>query len=41
MIPNLFFERGSFRINESAKFEKNQQKLFALSFELKSLLMIN
>ena len=32
---NLFFGRRSFCSNESAKFEKNVQKVFALFFELK------
>ena len=29
LIPNLFFGRGSFISNESAKYEKNLQKIFA------------
>ena len=34
-IPNLFFGLGSYCSSESAKFEKNLQKVFALFFELK------
>ena len=34
-IPNLYFECERFSSNKSAKFEKNPQKLFALSLELK------
>ena len=29
LIPNLFFGHGSFSSSESAKFEKNRQKIFA------------
>ena len=32
MILNLFSGRGSFSGNESAKFEKNLQKIFAFFF---------
>ena len=36
LILNLFFGHGSF-CSESAKFEKNLQKIFALSLELKEI----
>ena len=32
MIPNLLSGTGSFSSNESAKFEKNLQKIFAFFF---------
>ena len=32
MIPNLFFRRGSFSCNTSAKFEQNLQIIFAFFF---------
>ena len=35
LIPNLFFGGGRFSSNESAKFEKNRQKLFAFFFRSK------
>ena len=33
LIPNMVFRYRSFCCNESAKFEENLQKVFALSFE--------
>ena len=35
LIPNLFFGGGRFSSNESAKFEKNRQKVFAFFFRSK------
>ena len=35
LIPNLLFQHGSSSSNESAKFEKNLQKIFAFFFESK------